>query len=1193
MLKRGPLRAPTLFSSILADSLVGLARVGPMTHGSLLAVGEVFGVEPPPTGELLSFLVEKFPFFCDAVLKLRSAKDKEKIIVRTVMRLLPRLARFQPAVFSTHLKPVVKHLLGLIGKPGPQTDLSLDTLGQIAVAVGSREIQPYLVQLLPVITPLVRVEAKSGRSSLPYPAALLCVGKLAEAAGDELSPLLENGLLQRLFDVGLFAEVVEAATSIHRSCPQLAALVESLLLDLLSLVLTDAPFRPIGVPALVQGSEEPSFAKRARQQTAERGPALKIVALSTLRSFPFSCPLVHMAEKLIRYLDSKLPALKLEAISASLHLLNSDRALIPKLATSISLRVVSRVLLLGTTDPDASIRAVCVRRLAESPLFDTYVNHPDNMKLLLLLAYDDSLDIRITAIQLLGRLETWSPGFVRPALRKMLVQLLQDFQLEMASAGELANAARLMAAFVHAAPAELVRPYVPVLFRSVSQKLTHSDSRIATAMLTVVGELAVSSGPSVASHMEATLPLLVQMAQRQVPTAARREVVYRTLGQLCQGGGFVSDPFVQYPSMLTTLLHEIRTDPDPAVREEVLRLFGIVGALDPQLYHDKRQESSKKEAKADFSEVSFTSNKVSPDVYSRVAIMALKEILASAQSPILQKTVVQALVTIFRSLGPRKTITYLRDVMPLLLALLRASDTSVHDFVLQELGAFVLQTGLHMGPYVEDIFALLFPMWGSANFAMAIGLIQQIARAFGDEFARYMPLVFPRLLMVLKDADAPTAHRLAVLALLPDIKFCLLQYSYFLVPVVVVLFSSPGLDRPAIQCLEGLYAFLDMAPFVPTAVRALLRCMDGSLELQSAALSALTSLCERMGADFAPMVPFVDDQLRLLGLNAPEYHKMVAQSVTRTRSEPRVSSRTAAALALPTLNTSTDAGGAALTPAQQQQLQAPDHDEDGAANAGGGDMGADGDDMSPSASGTYDNEPVAASSNSVDSASRVALRVNVRNLANVWKTDQVSTQQDWFEWLRRFVVTLLVESPSPAFRACLSVAQVHYPLARQLFNVAFASVWRDLNQQGRQLMADGLQAALKAATIPPEILQTLLDLVEYMEIEDGLPIDKLTLENLARKSAAYAKALRYAEDNYRLNPEGNVERMIQLYSQVRLPDAALGVLTHARARFQIELDESWMERLQRWEQALALHEEKLRTEPESVPAKMGRLRCLK
>lgn len=64
-----------------------------------------------------------------------------------------------------------------------------------------------------------------------------------------------------------------------------------------------------------------------------------------------------------------------------------------------------------------------------------------------------------------------------------------------------------------------------------------------------------------------------------------------------------------------------------------------------------------------------------------------------------------------------------------------------------------------------------------------------------------------------------------------------------------------------------------------------------------------------------------------------------------------------------------------------------------------------------------------------------------------WEATQRSTRDDWTEWLRRFSVWLLKESPSPALRSCSALAQVYHPLARELFNAGFVSCWNELPEQ--------------------------------------------------------------------------------------------------------------------------------------------------
>jgi hypothetical protein len=125
------------------------------------------------------------------------------------------------------------------------------------------------------------------KSFLPFPGALLTVGQLAQAGGETMAALIEReGLLERMFECGLFPELVQAATRIVSVCPpHIAERAERCLLHVLCLVICDAPFRPIGVPRSAEDSL-PSFAKRVRAQVAEQGSALKVVVCFSL-SFVF------------------------------------------------------------------------------------------------------------------------------------------------------------------------------------------------------------------------------------------------------------------------------------------------------------------------------------------------------------------------------------------------------------------------------------------------------------------------------------------------------------------------------------------------------------------------------------------------------------------------------------------------------------------------------------------------------------------------------------------------------------------------------------------------------------------------------------------------------------------------------------------------------------------------------------------
>ena len=66
----------------------------------------------------------------------------------------------------------------------------------------------------------------------------------------------------------------------------------------------------------------------------------------------------------------------------------------------------------------------------------------------------------------------------------------------------------------------------------------------------------------------------------------------------------------------------------------------------------------------------------------------------------------------------------------------------------------------------------------------------------------------------------------------------------------------------------------------------------------------------------------------------------------------------------------------------------------------------------------------------VDSAPLKSLDVGIASLRRAWSTARCASKDDWLEWLRRLSLELLKESPSPALRACSTLAQSHPVVAK-------------------------------------------------------------------------------------------------------------------------------------------------------------------
>ena len=73
--------------------------------------------------------------------------------------------------------------------------------------------------------------------------------------------------------------------------------------------------------------------------------------------------------------------------------------------------------------------------------------------------------------------------------------------------------------------------------------------------------------------------------------------------------------------------------------------------------------------------------------------------------------------------------------------------------------------------------------------------------------------------------------------------------------------------------------------------------------------------------------------------------------------------------------------------------------------------------------------------------------VNRQSLKQAWDVSQVSTKEDWVDWIQKLSVDFMRESPSHALRACMNLVDVHQPLAKELFNASFVSCWGELYDQ--------------------------------------------------------------------------------------------------------------------------------------------------
>nr|ABB13529.1 target of rapamycin kinase [Chlamydomonas reinhardtii] len=1213
-------------------------------HGSLLALAELL----QHTGE---FMLARYKEVVENVFRYKDSKEKN--IRRAVIHLLPRMAAFSPERFaSEYLARAIAFLLIVLKNP-PERGAAFAALADMAAALARGCLSPIYVAIREALSapPAARAAAR------PRPAtcyeALQCVGMLAVALGPLWRPYAA-ALVEAMVLTGVSEVLVQALTQVANALPELLEDIQYQLLDLLSLVLSKRPFN--------SSTTQPKFAALSAAIAAGelQGNALTKLALQTLGTFDLGGIqlLEFMRDHILAYTDDPDKEIRQAAVLAAcpragaarsslrVRSLRSGwrRAAAAVWHTRVVERCVGRLLVVAVADPSERVRKEVLRALVATTALDDYLAQADCLRALFVGMNDESVAVRGLAIRLVGRLAERNPAHVNPALRKHLLQLLHDMEFSPDNRAR-EESAFLLEVLITAA-ARLIMPYVSPIQKALVSKL-RGGSGPGITVLSTLGALAEVSGTTFRPFISEVMPLVIEAIQDN-SDGRRRVVAVKTLGFIVSSCGNVMGPYLEYPQLLSVLLRMLH-EGHPAQRREVIKVLGIIGALDPHT-HKLNQASLSGEGKLEKEGVrplrhggggaggagggaggggvgggvAGDSNDggmgpgddggpggdllpssglvtSSEDYYPTVAINALMRVLRDPALASQHLAVIRALAAIFRALQ-LSVVPYLPKVLPILLGVLRGGDEALREEILASLRALVGYVRQHMRRFLPDLTQLVHEFWPAAP-RTCLALIADLGMALRDDI-RAKPL--PPLPLLPPSSPPRTPHNR--------------QYVPELLPKFVAVFSeaeragSWDLVRPALGALESLGSAVDdsLHLLLPSMVRLISPAASSTpAEVRRAALRSLRRLIPRMqlgGYASAVLHPLIkvldghsDEQLRRDALDTicavavclgPEFAIFVP-TIRKVRVRHRLHHEWFDRLA-----------GKVCAVSPPCMSDAEDWEGAGGAASGAGSAGAAGGwaveidllaRMQAEGGGALGGQPPVPPG--PDGGPSAKLPVNAAVLRRAWESSHRVTKEDWAEWMRNFAVELLKESPSPALRACHGLAQVHPSMARELFAAGFVSCWAELEQGLQEQLVRSLEAALASPTIPPETVTALLNLAEFMEHDDKrLPLDTRTLGALAEKCHAFAKALHYKELEFQTSPQSAIEALIHINNQLRQPEAAVGVLAYAQKHLHMELKEGWYEKLCRWDEALDAYERRLLKEaPGSMEyhtALLGKMRCL-
>ncbi|KAE9046870.1 Serine/threonine-protein kinase [Phytophthora rubi] len=919
--------------------------------------------------------------------------------------------------------------------------------------------------------------------------------------------------------------------------------------------------------------------------------------------------------------------------------------------------VLERLLTVGIADTEASIRLRVLASLDSR--FDPLLALNDNLRCLFIALNDEVFSIRQTAMSTLGRLTHHNPSTVLPSLRQTLVQLLAELEFSGDSRGKEEGAlligCLLRSASQLAQP--YVLPILRVLMKNLredSERRSHSRSTVSVskAILATLGDLAEVGAQELTPYLGQLLPDVID-EMRDSSNPQILQVAIKTLGQLVSSTGYVVLPYHEYPELLDLLCQALQKSGDAfeSLRVEAGRTLGVLGALDPynlRLFHLQKQgkltDAKKKEFRSSalalgaggvFSLMANnaanpteamtngfgagsnakgaiigirigngngglgvldgsgeedaqqlgesllltparkvakndkqTSGKLTniilelppddllpsmiPDstqYFPTVAINALIRILLEPRNSVHYQGTFMAIMYICKSQRKRMG-QHLDKIIPAFLYALEKVNRSLRKFLFEQLCDLVQIVEEQIQSHLDQV-ALLSIVHGywDEHLEEVLNLVKKLANSLGENFRVYLPDLVPQMLRVIRtERDNPARPRtLLVLKTAVSLGRLLDGYLHLIIPALVALIQSDAdinARKQGLGSLGSLVKKLNVSVYASKIIHMLARVISSQPEMVYLAMDCLCCMVYTMGDDYAIFVPVIS---QVLGRHTSRsndifdrYDLLVSKIL---KYQP-----------LPVASWATD-------PLKSRIDTSSDHKD---------------------------------SSSSAQDETK-SLPCDQKNLVKAWEASQRSTKEDWNEWILAFSVELLRESPSPVLRACKELASVYQPLARELFNASFVSVWPHLSSSTQDNLIRSLESAFQSPHLPSEILQTLLNLAEFMEHDDQpLPIDIRLLGSLADKCHSFAKALHYKELEFNTNPSTDgIQALISINSKLNQPEAARGILKYALEKLPgIEVKASWHEKLLRWDDALATHDRVLLEDPNDVDAIFGKMRCL-
>lgn len=117
------------------------------------------------------------------------------------------------------------------------------------------------------------------------------------------------------------------------------------------------------------------------------------------------------------------------------------------------------------------------------------------------------------------------------------------------------------------------------MLKALLDKADDTNPVVSANILKCLGELAAIGGGEIVTYV----PQLMQVISARLsdPVVEKRDSALHTLAQVCSSTGYVVTPLIDYPLLLPAFQNILKSGPTDWTRRELLKVLGIIGAVDP------------------------------------------------------------------------------------------------------------------------------------------------------------------------------------------------------------------------------------------------------------------------------------------------------------------------------------------------------------------------------------------------------------------------------------------------------------------------------------------------------------------------------------------------------------------------------------------------------------------------------------